>query len=86
MEQNTMLTQEQLGTILTQYTERMKNLFPEVKGKKFIRAQHEFVMGAICGIDTVMNNTSSCIPPNVFTALLRGELIKTIDNNQTVGQ
>lgn len=45
--------------------------------KKYIEAQQEFLAGAVAAIDTVFENTNSCIPPGWFFAILRGEIVET---------
>ena len=85
MEQNKILTSEIQKEILDALNVRAKEAgIRNKKSKAFLNLQQDFLAGACIGIDKLLKNTNSCIPPSWYFNIIRGGVISyEIDKTKT---
>lgn len=73
---NEPLPTEVENTLIKNFKKRAATQGHKVGTKSYTDAQQEYFIGAVTALDTILENTQSCITPNILYSIMHGEEIK----------
>jgi hypothetical protein len=71
------LDKDLINLLLDAFEKRALQL--DYKGKAYTDRQHEFMLGAVCVIDTLTKTSVSCVHPHIWLSILSGDKIQKIE-------